>query len=124
LSARMSVTRRLARLAFPVALLGVSVLAFIDPGDQPLPGIDDSLQHAVAFFSLAVLALLGWPHRTLRSIACGLLLYGLWIEAVQWFLPWRECSLLDWLADGAGLLPALLLARAMAALRGEPEAAQ
>lgn len=94
--------RPLARYAFPLALLLVALasLAPLPPSAAP-PG-SDKLEHALAF---AVLAALGLRAAQLppRVLAFGLLAYGLGIECVQAVLPWRDFSLLDWLADAVGI---------------------
>ncbi len=66
----------------------------------------DKANHILAFFVLAGLADLAYPG---SSPARGwekwvsLLAFGLFIEAVQYFLPYRQFSLLDLAADGIGI---------------------
>lgn len=98
------VTQRLAQLALWVSVLVVAYLAFLPSVDPP--GVSwDKANHLIAFAVMAWLADLGWPAKRQAPLRWGLLLaYGLLIEAVQHFLPLRHFSLLDWLADGLGLL--------------------
>ena len=103
--------RTLCRRALPPAVLVVLVLSVIRTA-QPLPGqYGDKIEHALAFFVLAALAGIGHAGSALASrlmialIGCGLL-----IECIQWCIPWREFSLLDWAADAMGVLCWLLLA--------------
>lgn len=65
----------------------------------------DKLQHAAAFCVLAVVASAGWGPGVRASvlITAGLLLYGAGIEVMQAWLPTREGSWLDWLADAVGI---------------------
>ncbi|CAM5403582.1 VanZ family protein [Rhodanobacter lindaniclasticus] len=72
----------------------------------------DKLLHATTFCCL-----MGWwgnvyPDRRARgraALAC--LAFGVLIECAQWFDPPRDADVLDVLADGIGVLLALLLLR-------------
>jgi VanZ family protein len=105
--------RRRWRLLLIVLLGGAAWFAF-KPAlpAQELPHLD-KLRHIGAFFTLSMVAMLGWtPHARLEHrVAAGLLAYGLFIEAVQTQLPSRSGSLADWAADAAGIAMGLLLAR-------------
>lgn len=109
----MSFARPL-RYLLPLAVVGVYWLAmFVGthlPSYQPEgPGGFDKLEHASAYFGLAIvlsiaLALAG---RTgivslLVVFAIGAL-YGALDELSQLFVPGRSCDLLDWFADVTGL---------------------
>ena len=69
--------------------------------------INDKLGHALVFFLLGYLGWTGW-HRTrfIGLMFAFLVFYGLLIEVVQYYVPGREFSLLDWAADIAGLIAA------------------
>ena len=101
----------LCRRALPLAVLVVLVLSVIKTG-SPLPGeYSDKIEHALAFFVLAALAGIGHAGSALASrLMIALIGYGLLIECIQWCIPWREFSLLDWAADAMGVLCWLLLA--------------
>ena len=97
------------------ALLTIVLLAYVsweafkaNPGGLHGPRID-KLLHFSAFLSLAIsssLALVpGW--RSVGQVVAGLLLYGALIEIVQAFIPGRDASVLDLLADAAGLAAGL-----------------
>ena len=93
------------RGVFAFTLLVVSYLAFAPfPAAGP-PLVSDKIQHAFAFYVLAGLLDFSWPRHPfgLRKFL-ALLAYGLGIECVQYFLPYRESSLFDLLADAAGQL--------------------
>ncbi len=65
----------------------------------------DKLSHSIAFAALALSAALGWPKRDIfRSVLIPLLLFGVLIEVMQYFIPGREFSLLDMLADAIGII--------------------
>jgi peptidoglycan/LPS O-acetylase OafA/YrhL len=96
--------RRAARTLFAIALALVFVGSVVQVSIGPEFRLSDKLQHALAFFLLALLARVGYPEaRVADRLMLGLLAYGLFIELVQGLLPWRECSLFDWAADAAGV---------------------
>jgi VanZ family protein len=116
------------RVALAVALLAISYLAFVD---REIPLIDqlyDKLKHAVAFATLAMLLDFSFPASRFGPAKILLLLgYGIGIEAVQHFLPHREASAWDVLADGVGIAAYMLSVPALKRMRGfrlrwQPEA--
>ncbi|MBK5938859.1 hypothetical protein CCR96_06275 [Halochromatium roseum] len=85
-------------------MLIVAYLAFL-PSADPIGASWDKANHLFAFAVMAWLADLGWPAKRQAPLRWGLLLgYGLLIESVQHILPLRHFSLLDWVADGVGIL--------------------
>lgn len=87
----------------------VTLLAFI-PSYAELPDLvsfSDLLNHAVAFFVLTLLLSFTYTFMNLRQIAMLTLLYAVFIEAVQYFLPTRHASFADIIADSVGMLIAL-----------------
>jgi VanZ family protein len=99
---------KLFRLGFVSVILLISYLSFSQIEDSPfevLSFFNDKLEHAAAFFTLAFLLDFAWPRRAWdRSKWLPLLGYGLLIEIVQFFIPFREFSLWDLAADALGLL--------------------
>jgi VanZ family protein len=92
------------RLVFAVALALTSYLAIADVAHTPVASLNDKLMHALAFCALAFLLDFSLPDSSfLWNKALVLLAYGLFIEVIQWRLPYREFSLLDLAADGTGL---------------------
>jgi VanZ family protein len=75
----------------------------------------DKVQHVLAFGCMAGVAALGWPawRSTALKIGAALLTYGVFIEVVQSFIPGRDASALDVLADGLGVAAGLLAAQAV-----------
>jgi VanZ family protein len=92
------------RLGFAVSVLLIGYLAFGQLEATPIASVNDKLEHAAAFLALAFLLDFAWPHSGWHfRKAAPLLAYGLFIELVQYFLPYREFSLWDLAADGLGL---------------------
>lgn len=98
------VIQLVAQVAFWGCALVVAYLAFLPSTDSPGASWDKA-NHLVAFAVMAWLADLAWRAQRHAILRWGLLLgYGLLIETVQHFLPLRHFSLLDWVADGLGVL--------------------
>lgn len=92
------------RLALLLSVIAIGFLATTS-SDYPIPSApSDKVNHLIAFFELTIVTRLAWPQ--LRSIwyAPALLGFGLCIEAVQASLPYRDFSMADLAADGAGIL--------------------
>ena len=99
------------RWLLAVLVVVVSWFAF-----SPSTGSDafehvDKFKHVLAFGCLATVAGLAWPvsRPTHFKIALALVLYGAFIEVVQSFIPSRDASWPDLLADAVGIAAGLLL---------------
>lgn len=96
------------RLGLFSALLVISYLSFSQIDGTALDAfslLNDKIEHAAAFLALAFLLDFAWPRQAWgRAKWLPLLGYGLLIEVVQYFIPFREFSLWDLAADGLGLL--------------------
>ncbi len=92
------------RLLFWLVLAIVTALALLPLAKPVVPLLGDKMKHALAFFTLALLAQRGW-RGVLRfpALAAWLMLYGLCIECAQYFIPNRCFSGRDLVADAAGL---------------------
>lgn len=88
------------------------------PIPPPVMANGDKLLHALAFFCLAFLTELSFPSRRhwLRK-ALFLMAFGIFIEWIQSFLPWRSSDIADFLADCVGIalcmIPAYLIRTAV-----------
>lgn len=81
------------------------------PPDQP-DLINDKLLHALVFLFLAAISDHAFSQTRFGLKKIALLLgYGALIEILQHFIPTRDFSLLDLLANGIGLLIYLIIAR-------------
>ena len=92
------------RGALFLAIVAITWLA-TTPLQVPIAeDIHDKVSHIAAFLVLALLLDLSFPARRFGwAKAVTLLGYGVLIEVVQYFLPYRSFSLLDIVADGAGI---------------------
>jgi len=93
----------LAVAMFFSAIIVIEYLATTTSTTLPyVENVWDKAKHASAFFVLFVLAGTGFKARS-RTLILLLMFYGIHIEVVQYFIPDREFSLLDIVADSAGL---------------------
>jgi len=92
------------RLVFYSALFAGCLLAFAPANAGLHPYANDKLLHAVGFFVMAILSHLAHPKASPWCLVVALSLFGIGIEIVQGFLPYRDFSFLDWFADILGLL--------------------
>jgi len=99
---------RITLITFRVALVvALIVTMYLATTQQEFPVIDDTndkVKHILAFYVLAFLADHSVPKvRFNLSKGLTILGYGLLIEVIQYFLPYREFSLFDLAADGVGI---------------------
>jgi VanZ family protein len=99
----------LNRAAFYSALLLGSLLAFIPADGGIQANFNDKLLHIVGFFVMAFLAHIAHPAIRYLYLIIGLSCFGLMIEIVQAYLPYRSFSVWDWWADVFGMLLYFLL---------------
>ncbi|MHA7925353.1 MAG: VanZ family protein [Marinobacter sp.] len=100
--------RPLWRAAFVISVLAIGFLATTD-NPYPVPSSsNDKINHVIAFFELTILTRLAWPELRAAWFVPALLGFGLGIEIIQANLPYREFSLADLAADGAGIAIGLL----------------
>lgn len=92
-----------ARLLLVAALAFTSWQATIQNAIQPPLMNGDKVLHFIAFYTLAVLVDFSFPHRRFGLPKIILLIgYGLAIELVQSFLPYRSAETADVVADMLG----------------------
>ncbi len=97
--------RRMARSAFVIGI-GLVVLLSVMPQDSlaPVPTWD-KLNHVAAYLALALSGMIGFRRRAASvRILLGLFALGIGLEGVQAFLPSREASVADVVANGIGVL--------------------
>jgi VanZ family protein len=112
----------LFRFGFAATLVVVSYLAVTPMEHTVSQLVSDKLNHMAAFLVLAALLDFSFPRVEFTIAKAGALLgYGLLIEIVQYFLPFRQFSLLDLAVDALGLAAYALLrplCRRLPILRG------
>ncbi len=92
------------RISLAAAVAGILILATTPLQYPVVSGINDKLNHIFAFFILALLADFSFPVRKFSlCIILPLLGYGIAIEVIQYFLPYRMFSLYDVAADAMGI---------------------
>ncbi len=93
-----------SRRLFFVTLLTIFYLAFAPHVDVG-PDFEqaDKLKHAAAFVVLTLLYGFGFGGKWLKIFG-WMLLIGCFIEIVQYFLPYRDASILDIIADSIGII--------------------
>jgi VanZ family protein len=106
--------QRLLRFAFWAATVFAFIMAIL-PKPPQLPGSpSDKVQHILAFVTLATLASLAYPGRSLLRIALYLSAFGAMIEVVQ-AIPalHRDSDVFDWIADTAAVAIVLFIVTAI-----------
>jgi VanZ family protein len=101
------------KILFWICFLGLNVLA-LSPAPYLPPALFDwwdKAQHAIGFGTLAVLAVLAYPHISKLRIGLLLMAVGVLIEVLQYFSGYRFGDWQDAVADGVGVLLGLVLAR-------------
>lgn len=94
----------LFRLLLVLAIALVAYFAFTPVTHPGVAQISDKVQHLAAFFVLAGLADHSFPGADLYRKLLVVLVYGVVIELVQHFLPYRDFSLLDMGTDALALV--------------------
>lgn len=94
-----------ARVLLAVAVVITFYQATVpQPVDHLPPSNIDKVLHAAAFFTLAFLAELSFPEgRTIGWRVLFLVVFGIFIELVQVYIPWRSSEFLDVVADCTGI---------------------
>jgi len=100
-----------SRLVFYSAIVVGCYLAFSPGGNGLHSYFNDKLMHAVGFVVMTILADLAHPQTRRKCPVFGLIAFGLAIELVQGYLPYRSFSMWDWAADIFGILLYLLVAQ-------------
>jgi VanZ family protein len=87
---------------FWIYVIVIFIIAVI-PGQVPLGSENDKINHLLAFFVFMILACLSYGKTNPVFLILAGLLYGILIEIVQLFVPFRTFSYLDIASDLAGL---------------------
>ncbi|MGJ0300962.1 VanZ family protein [Aliarcobacter cryaerophilus] len=96
-----------------ICVVAIEYLATTTLEIKPIQNSWDKANHFIAFLTLYVTLSLGYPKLEVFKKALILLAFGIQIEVVQYFLPNREFSLLDVLADGVGIVMGIIVIRGL-----------
>jgi VanZ family protein len=98
------------RASLCLSLIIITILAVI-PLDYPeVAGINDKFSHIAAFYVLSLLADYSFPETKINPAKImPLLFYGVSIEWIQYYIPYREFSVFDILADAVGIMAYAIL---------------
>ena len=107
----MEHVRRIAKPLFWAALMFAYVAAIMPAADAPKIAQSDKVEHMIAFFTLSVLARLGFRAASAMRVVLMLAVFGALIEVTQ-TIPalHRDGNVADWLADCAAIAAGLLIA--------------
>jgi len=112
------------RLIFALALLLTAYLSLTPAPPRTLFLMSDLLWHGAGFFLLAMLAHGSFSTtRNALAAGAGLAGYGALLEWLQSWVPHRDPSLLDWIADIGGVILYGLLALLWSQLGSSRESA-
>ncbi|MCF6354820.1 MAG: VanZ family protein [Candidatus Polarisedimenticolaceae bacterium] len=93
------------RILLFLALLVTTYATTAELTHPAVTGVNDKFAHLATFFILSLLADLSFQKRGFDwKVWTPLVFYGLLIEVIQYHIPYRSFSLLDWVADTSGLL--------------------
>lgn len=98
------------RVAFVAALILTLWATTAPMSDVAATSVNDKLAHFVTFFGLMFLVDFSYLQENLWLKKLMLLFfYGFLIECIQYFIPYRSFSWLDFIADAAGVLGYFLI---------------
>ncbi len=92
------------RLLLVIAIVLISRLALLPSSSIVPAAVSDKVLHFLAFYLLSLLVDFAFPKASFNAVKIMFLLgYGVAIELVQSFFPYRSCSFADIAADAAGI---------------------
>ncbi len=89
------------RIGLAIAIVVALTMALLPkPPHLPIDRFGDKFEHSLAFGTMAILAVLGFPREPLFRIGERLSFLGAMIEVLQ-SIPalHRDCDIRDWIAD-------------------------
>lgn len=93
----------LFKVIFYLTLIVGCYLAFSPVEDSFQAKLNDKALHFLGFFVMSLCAQLAHPSARFSILALGLISFGLLIEVIQAFLPYRSFSWWDWASDALGV---------------------
>lgn len=93
------------RIAFWLLLGTILALSIMPAEDAPTVFANDKLNHALAFFTLSLMARMLWSRAHFAMLIGLLALFGGGIELLQWAMGFgRDADWMDFAADIAAIL--------------------
>ena len=93
------------KLVFWCAVIAVGVVSLLPRDALPETGMWDKLEHAATYAILCVIGVVSYPRRRTRlALLIGLAVYGIALESLQSFVPGREASIADVIANVFGVV--------------------
>ena len=89
------------KIIFYIYLIIISIIAFIPNNGGVDIGAGDKTNHILAFVVFGILYRFSFQN---RYVFIWGLFFGIYIELIQHFLPYRDSSILDIIADSIGLI--------------------
>lgn len=109
---------KLYRTIFFVYIIIVLILSVIQtPGALKIGG--DKTKHVAAFVMFTLLFFAAYKETKFVFIFLWGLTFGILIEFIQYFVPWRSTELLDVVADVGGILIGFVLIKLMDMFKGK-----
>ena len=100
------------KVQFYIVFLISTLFAFANLGDSiESNALNDKLLHMLGFIFLSISAYLSQNFTRQKHIFFFLVSYALVIEIIQFFLPYRNYSNLDLIADLIGIITGLILVK-------------
>jgi len=100
---------KLFQISFFICLISIEYLATTTISISVVENTWDKANHFIAFFVLYILLYRGFKIFTTLANISILMFFALQIEVLQYFIPNRYFSLLDIVADGVGMLIAIVV---------------
>jgi|GEM_PF-1082842 len=94
------------KIIFYASIIFITWLAIRKPEEMPriVYFFEDYIQHSLAFLYLALIMTRAYPSVSRKVIWVFLISYGTFIEVLQFFVPFRDASITDIMADVFGLI--------------------
>jgi len=97
------------KIMFSLCVIVIFYLATTTQEIKPLEYTWDKANHFIAFMTLYILLNLAYQSLNIKIKALMLIGYGIFIEIVQYFIPGRDFSGFDVIADSIGIFIGVVL---------------
>ena len=117
--------KTILRLSFWLLLGLILAISTMPAEDAPTVFANDKLNHALAFFTLSLMARLLWPRAKLAILFILLTLFGGGIELLQLTMGFgREADWMDFAADVVAIAVGILAGSALGNIGSKSSAAE